>query len=154
MKRSHQASPQAENYSLDLSVLFCRADDVDAWGVHCLELDVITQGVSLGHAMDMAVEAIEMVVVDDLKVKRDPLSRRAPQEYFDELRRVLRAGKPVQLTPDQLKHYRDQSVVLASQLRVVIRRPVASAPKKTRRVAPKGHDLSTTWQGAMISASR
>jgi len=58
------------------------------WIAHALEFDVVTQGTSLAHAIQMVQEAIAMVVADDLKHGRDPYSRRAPDKYWDELREL------------------------------------------------------------------
>jgi len=55
------------------------------WIAHCLDIDVVSQGDSLNHAIRMAHEAVSMVVVDELNKGRDPQARRAPQEFFDEL---------------------------------------------------------------------
>ena len=94
------------------------------WLAHCLDLDVITYGKSLDHAMEMAREAITMVVDDDLVVGRDPLSRRAPKSCWVSLDRILRAGESVRLAPGRCACDEDQLEALAIRLHVV---PTAAA---------------------------
>jgi hypothetical protein len=50
------------------------------WEAHVLDLDVVTYGNSLTHAVEMAIEAAHMVLADDLEDGRDPFERRAPDE--------------------------------------------------------------------------
>jgi predicted RNase H-like HicB family nuclease len=77
----------------NLWVLVRPAEDLkDQWVAHCLELDVVSQGTSFTHAMEMVFEAIAMVVTDDIGAGRDPLSRRAPEEYWSELYHVMEEG--------------------------------------------------------------
>ena len=71
-----------------------RAADVPGeWVGHCLDFDVVTQGRSLQHAFEMLMEAVGMVVVDDLEASRQPRDRRAPQVYWDRLTRMLDHAK-------------------------------------------------------------
>src|SRR5947209_3310903 len=65
------------------------ADLPDAWVAHCLDFDVVSQGNSPQHAIEMLREAVEMVVMDDLKRNADPRSRRAPEAYWVQLSRLL-----------------------------------------------------------------
>lgn len=72
-------------------VIVRRAEDVEGlWTAHCFELDVVTQGRSVGHALEMAAEACTMIVEDDLERGRDSLERRAPLEFWGDLREILR----------------------------------------------------------------
>jgi hypothetical protein len=68
----------------------------ERWLAHCLELDVETWADSFPQAREMIREAIELVLVDDLAKRRDPLLRRAPQEDWDEMWAKLQSlrGKP------------------------------------------------------------
>ncbi|MCC7380845.1 MAG: hypothetical protein IT384_03395 [Deltaproteobacteria bacterium] len=68
------------------------------WTAHVLEVDVVTQGRSIKHAFDMAIEAAAIVVGDDLRAKRDPLTRRAPDRFWKRLQRVVEGGSPVRLS--------------------------------------------------------
>jgi hypothetical protein len=46
--------------------------------------------------MEMLAEACAMIICEDLTSGRDPLDRRAPQEYWDEMYGIIRqAGRPV-----------------------------------------------------------
>ena len=63
-----------KQYPFDLHVVLWPADDVTGqWLAQCLELDVISQGNSLSHALDMLKEAVGDVLVSDLQMKVDPM---------------------------------------------------------------------------------
>lgn len=65
--------------SCTLPSILTRASDVPgAWVAECIPLGVITQGDSLQHAIEMLVEAVDLVVDDDLARGADPLKVRAP----------------------------------------------------------------------------
>lgn len=81
-------------YSFALWVVFKKAPDVPGqWTAHCLDIDVISQGSSLPHAMQMIEQAIGMTLIDDLGRGRNPLERSAPKEYWDELWKIVRHGR-------------------------------------------------------------
>lgn len=66
------------------------------WLAHCLQLDLVTQGTSPQHAIQMAREAIELVVLDDLNHDLDPLDRpQADAACWDEYDDVTRNGLPL-----------------------------------------------------------
>ncbi len=74
---------------------FCVRRTIDApgqWTAHCLELDVVTQGESVAHALRMLSEACTMTLACDLEAGRDPFERRAPESYWVELYRVVCKG--------------------------------------------------------------
>jgi predicted RNase H-like HicB family nuclease len=75
----------------NLIVLVMPAEDLPGqWIAHCLNLDLVTQGNSIEHALEMAGEAIQMVVADDLRDGLDPLERPlAPRECWDLLLEIL-----------------------------------------------------------------
>ncbi len=52
------------------------------WVAHCLDVDVVTQGHSPDHAFRMLLEAVAMVIEDDLNRNFEPLTRRAPEELW------------------------------------------------------------------------
>jgi len=54
------------------------------WVGHCLDLDVVSQGRSPSHALEMTVEACTMVLMEDRKRGLDPARRRAPIEFWQE----------------------------------------------------------------------
>jgi predicted RNase H-like HicB family nuclease len=68
------------------------------WVGHCLDLDVVTQGKSLQHAVGMLLEAVTLTLIDDLEQGLDYATRRAPQPFWDDLQRIIRAGKQVPLS--------------------------------------------------------
>jgi predicted RNase H-like HicB family nuclease len=79
-------------------VLVKPAEDVPGqWLAHCLEVDVVTQGDSIKHVLDMISEAVPMVVEEDLSTGRDPHERRAPKEYWNELYQLLNDSEPTDL---------------------------------------------------------
>ncbi len=80
----------------NLWVVVRPAEDLaNQWVAHCLDLDVVTQGTSFGHAMEMAFEAVSMVVADDIVAGRDPLSRRAPEKFWEELHAIVIGSQAV-----------------------------------------------------------
>jgi predicted RNase H-like HicB family nuclease len=80
-------------------VLVRPAEDVPGqWLAHCLETDVVTQGNSIEHVLEMIAEAAQMVVAEDIASGRDPYERRAPQEYWDELYELLRNAEYTDLS--------------------------------------------------------
>ena len=84
-----------------VNVLVTPASDVPGqWIAHCLELDVVTQGTTPSHAIEMAAAAVQMVIDDDLAESRDPFRSRkpAPGEHWTRLTDVLRNGSPVDVT--------------------------------------------------------
>jgi predicted RNase H-like HicB family nuclease len=76
--------------------VFKRAEDVPGeWVGHCLDIDVVTQGTSLEHALAMLGEACLMTVCDDIGSHREPLDRRAPQSYWDIMYNMVQHGRSV-----------------------------------------------------------
>lgn len=109
-----QGSMSARTYNLWL--LLRPAEDVPGqWIAHCLDLDVVTQGNSISHAFTMAQEAVCMVVAEDMSEGRDPLERRAPDEFWAELWPVVTRGTVVPLS--QLKgEGKDAALFCAAQI--------------------------------------
>ena len=80
------------------TVVLKPATDVPGmWVAHCLDVDVVTTGRTADHALEMIREAVSMVVADDSGEGLDPLSRRAPQEFWDEAKRLRGAGGTVKV---------------------------------------------------------
>jgi predicted RNase H-like HicB family nuclease len=108
-----------------------------AWVAECVPLDIATQGDSLEHAMAMLVDAVDLVVDDDLERGVDPLSSRSPSpEALEELNWLLRGP----LMPVDVNSV-DQSVqVVLAMIDVV--RPVVPAmrtePPPRARYEPIG----------------
>lgn len=85
--------------------VFRRAEDVPGeWVGHCLDLDVVSQGASLQHALRMLGEACFMTVCDDANAGKDPLGRRAPQSFWDSMFNIAAHGRTVDFaTLDETK---------------------------------------------------
>src|SRR5580704_11273285 len=74
-------------------VLVHPAEDVaGAWVAHALDFDIVTHGESAEHAMNMVVEAVEMVLEEDMAEGRDPYARRAPDAFWEQLQFVQEHG--------------------------------------------------------------
>ena len=68
----------------DLSVLVTPSEIDGVWVSHCLDLDIVSQGDSVEHAMKMLLEAVGMLVMDDLAHGLDPMERpSADSEYWE-----------------------------------------------------------------------
>lgn len=79
-------------------VMITQSQDVPGeWVAHNLAFDVVSQGTSIQHALEMVGEASYMVVEDDLEHGRDPQSRQAPDECFDEMFKLTSEGQQIQL---------------------------------------------------------
>jgi hypothetical protein len=65
------------------------------WTAHCLDFDVVTQGNSFGHALEMLCEATTIVLAEDLIAGRDPAKRRAPEECWEPLWLVQSHGRRI-----------------------------------------------------------
>jgi hypothetical protein len=105
-----------------------------SWTAQCLDVDVITVGKSVKSALDMALEATCMVVVDDLLHRREPTDRKAPKAYWDDLYRILKHAKPISPT----KFAKVRRGVIVTDLNIVtwpivLRRPTAARPSPTPR---------------------
>ncbi len=121
--------------SRTLVVLVTRAEDVPGlWVSHCLNLDVISQGETLGAALDAVKEAVEMVLDDDLARGADPFERGpAPDECWQQMNEVMRAGVPASTMPDE-----SMIGALVTQLTVycVASHPVEQMPLPWQIAAP------------------
>ena len=81
------------------------------WVAHCLDVDVVTQGAGIMHAYSMVMEAVYMVLVDDLNRGADPLRRRAPQKYWEEKDHITLFGEMGTIDAETLcAHDRDYRV--------------------------------------------
>lgn len=70
------------------------------WEIHCLDMDVVSMGNSLQHALAMLVEGLFMVIIDDRKNGRDPLARRAPEEEWKPMWDVFYSAKAKPVTSE------------------------------------------------------
>lgn len=102
---------ELESRIYPLWVVFKPAEDIAGhWVGHCLSLDVVTSGTSLAHAMGMLVDAVGMTLEEDLDQGRDPHARKAPQNFWDDLSRIIKEGRPVTmgevLSPRKNEHWK------------------------------------------------
>lgn len=75
--------------TVTLSVLLFPPEDLPSvWLAHCLEIDVITQGNSVPHAIEMLLEAVEMTWNADVVHHLNPFRRRAPEEEWALFRKL------------------------------------------------------------------
>ena len=107
-------STSAETCTFVLTFVVKPSEEIpDRWVGHCLELDVVSEGSSYAHALEMALEAAGMVVKDDLQNGRDPFERRAPKEFWREQRLIAsEEGKPQTLMQRILKIWREHARAL------------------------------------------
>lgn len=84
-----------DRYEQDIWILFKPADDVPGeWIAHCLTFDIVSQGSSLLHALEMIKDAVVICVCDDLSHGRNPGDRpEAPPEAWHEWENILKNGK-------------------------------------------------------------
>ncbi|HEY3356081.1 MAG TPA: hypothetical protein VGQ83_22705 [Polyangia bacterium] len=127
-----------------------RTKDVPGeWTAHCLELDVVSQGTSVKHAVMMLFEACSMVLADDLGANRDPLERRAPDEFWADLYKAVREGKPADLSKIDESRVRN---VAGQCLFLVARRASRKAgqPSAQTRAARKTAKAPLAWKPAKV----
>jgi predicted RNase H-like HicB family nuclease len=113
-----------------------RAEDVPGqWVAHCLDFDLVTQGNSMLQAMEMACDAVEIVLADDVAHNLDPYSRRAPQkvwtEFYDRFSRAL----PIKGDVGQLREEDVGILIGQATFRVCLER-ADHAPKKIEHRMP------------------
>ena len=87
--------------SWDLSILIEPSEIEGQWVSHCLEFDVISQGDSPSHALEMLQNALEICIREDLESGVRPDGRGpAPREAWDEFQSAF--------TPDEVVPYVDE----------------------------------------------
>lgn len=76
-----------------LHAVIFRADDLPGqWVAHCLELDIVTQGNSAKHAVEMLDDALRAVAQENMSHGREPFEfRSAPTEDWQR----YREGEPL-----------------------------------------------------------
>ena len=81
-----QGMGRLEERVYDAWVVLRRAEDVKGeWVAHCLDFDLVAQGLSMQEAAEAAKEAIGLVLTDDIEAKLNPYDRRAPQRFWTDL---------------------------------------------------------------------
>ena len=123
-----------ESRELNLWVVLHRPEQPKGdWAAHCLEIDVVSQGRSPRHAIEMVAEAIVMTLRADITKKRLPSRRRAPDEFWDELWDILRNSEPTSLAKSSAG-----AIALAGQL-------VLRVESKPRRRAAHPWEVPALW---------
>jgi predicted RNase H-like HicB family nuclease len=132
-----------------LHVLVTPAEDIPGqWVAHCLNLDVVTAGESIEHALEMAREAVLEVVADDLKHDLNPLDRAsAPTECWEIATAMMHHGTPLANVAD-----RTQIRAVLAQLQVLV--PRAALPSLAQPPVPLGVMAPPAWQIAALSDLR
>ena len=109
------------------------------WVGHCLDLDIVSAGTSLDHAIEMTAEAVMLCAQWDTEKGFDPFARsRAPQEDWDTLERVVREGKYGSIPAGAL-------TLVATQFRIAIQQPDGRVPANAQ---PTVQRLPPAWLAA------
>lgn len=126
------------------------ADVPGEWIAHCLEVDVVTQGTSINDAFKMAAEATTMVVCEDLAAGRNPLDRRAPDEFWAELWPVVNDGsrKSLREVAANSGSVRCVAAQLLMHATIVEMDPSTHKPREL----PDGWDVPALWSKGRDSA--
>lgn len=89
--------------TFSLNVFLTPAPDLPGmWVGHCLEVDVVSQGDSLRHAYEMTREAVELVILDDLSLGREPTQRSAPRDEWEAAYKTVQSRNPKLYTLTEL----------------------------------------------------
>lgn len=127
----------------EFSVLIRSAPDVDGeWIAHCLNWDVVTQGRSPSHAVEMICEALVMAIEDDLRAGLDPHERReADQAEWDSFAHVLKSGRRVSEHEVEqfLRDHKPSCLVVAAKLFMVpqvVREPLPMDRFRAPSISP------------------
>ena len=100
------------------------------WTAHCLELDIVTQGNSIGHAFEMLKEAVTMAMNDDFANNLNPRDRQsAPKNYWDELWDNIKHGEPAELA-ELTKRDSESISFVAAQLVMRVETRVQRSPRE------------------------
>jgi hypothetical protein len=133
----------------NLSVLVTPSSSVPGqWVAHCLNLNIVTQGDSIQHALMMAREAVGQVVADDLLHGLDPLERPAADpECWKMVAEIHHQGLALTTVQDPSRI----RAALAS-LRVVV--PTEALPHHARPEEIEVEMMPPAWQLAALSELR
>jgi predicted RNase H-like HicB family nuclease len=118
--------------AMPVPVLLTPSKDIAGqWVAHTLKLDLVTQGGSIEEAIEMAIDAVQMVVVDDLSHGLDPLERpSAEHEAWETFMRVLQNGRALSTVTD-----RSKLTAVAAMLSVAV--PSHALPEHARPKPPR-----------------
>ncbi|WP_242335325.1 hypothetical protein [Anaeromyxobacter sp. SG66] len=120
------------------------ADVPGQWVAHCLDLDVVTYGNSLRHALDMVHEAARNTILDDLNSNQDPMDRRAPRECWDEMfKKLMPRAKRVEAR-DLVERNERYAFVIAQLTLSFVRKSAGESPKASKCETPVAFAESAT----------
>ena len=120
---------------LEFSVLIQAAPDVEGqWLAHCLNWDVVSQGDSPKHALEMIVEAIIIAIEDDRAAGLDPADRpSAKRESWDRFLSVQQGGTRIAAADiESLPESRGTSIAAVLYLSTIDIRAVQRPPSIVR----------------------
>jgi hypothetical protein len=104
------------------------------WLAHCLDLNVMSQGTSLSHALDMVREAVGLVLDEDCAAGVDPFDRVAPGEDWAEFNEHMRHAEMTTL--DELVRLPDAGDLAWMATQLVIHLVVEEVPRPSVRAVP------------------
>jgi len=112
-------------------VLVHPATDIEGeWVAHCLDYDVVSQGNSLEHALDMVIEATRLVLDDDVRSGREPAERRAPSEMWEPAWKALDEGEKTTL--EEASERADGEYLFVFELDLLPARQKPPSPRVSR----------------------
>ncbi len=129
------------------------APDVPSqWEIHCLDLDIVTMGDSLRHAISMLTESIAIIASDDLANDRNPLDRRAPEEEWQAMLRLFHSSPPQRIHSDADLDV--SNVEVAMQINVTLERwhpsesgaPASGNPSLAHLVRPSHRTMFMSFR--------
>jgi len=131
---------------INLAVLVTPSSSIPGqWVAHCLNLNIVTQGDSIQHAIMMSREAVAQVVADDLLHGLDPLEREpADPECWAMVADIHHQGLALTAVEDPGRI----RAALAS-LRVVV--PTEALPDHARPQEIEVEMLPPAWQLAALA---
>ncbi len=128
-----------------------------SWVAHCLDVDVVSAGTSPKHALAMVLEAVGLVVIDDLVHGREPTQRTAPAADWSEFHRIMQTAKPV--APKRIGKVPSGMVLLADLDLVTF--PIAATSRAAstdrrdgvRRASPKARKPKGKVEFAFVASA-
>lgn len=111
-------STSSDFFTLRFWLVFTREpSSEDPWIVHCLDVDVVTQGRSLRHACGMVAEAVQLMLTENALPQRP-----APPEYWDRLWTLLRTHRRIDDLGEVLEHEPADLNSFATQMEIHLQR--------------------------------
>jgi hypothetical protein len=100
-----------KSYQYTFWALFYPSEELPKqWIAHCLNLDIVTQGNSLKHAINMLLEAVQLILEDQRDICKYEM---APREDWKKLSKVISKGKLTDFTSQTIRTTSKQPTVAA-----------------------------------------